>query len=64
MTPIRVFGLIVARSLDTKLHYAVSNLTNIAVHTYAVDFQLGPPVKSDQELPFKLLALGDLATTN
>jgi hypothetical protein len=60
----RVFGLIVARSLDTKLHYAVSNLTNIAVHTYAVDFQLGPPVKSDQKLPFKLLTLGDLATTN
>jgi hypothetical protein len=56
----KVFGLIVARSLDEKLHYAVSNLSNVAVHTYSVEFKLGPPVKSDQKLPFKLLTLAEL----
>jgi hypothetical protein len=60
----KVFGLIVARSLDEKLHYAVSNLPNVAVHSYAVEFRLGPSVKGDQKLPFKLLTLSDLAAAS
>ena len=56
-----MFGLIIAHSLDEKLHYAASVVSNIAVHAYAVDFKLGPAVKSSQRLPFKLLTLDDLA---
>ena len=56
----KVFGLIIAHALDEKLQYAVSNLQNVAVHTYAVDFKLGPPAKDSQKLPFKLLTLVDL----
>jgi len=59
----RVFGLIIAHSLDEKLHYAVSNVPNVAVHTYQVDFRLGPPTKGGQQLPFKLLTLSDLETS-
>jgi hypothetical protein len=55
-----VFGLIIARSLDEKLHYAVSNLPNVAVHAYSVEFKLAPSVKGDQKLPFKLATLSDL----
>jgi hypothetical protein len=31
-----------------------------AVHTYSVEFKLGPPVKSEQKLPFKLQTLAEL----
>jgi hypothetical protein len=57
----QVYGLIIARSIDDKLHYAVSTQSNIAVHAYVIDFKLCPSVKNNQEFPFKLLTLGDLA---
>ncbi len=56
----KVFGLIIAHALDEKLRYAISNLQNVAVHTYVVDFKLDPPAKDSQKLPFKLLTLADL----
>jgi hypothetical protein len=59
----KVFSLIIARALDEKLLYAVSNQPNVAVHTYAVDFKLGPPLQASQKLPFKLQKLEDLPTT-
>jgi RecB family endonuclease NucS len=57
----KVFGLIIAHALDEKLHYAVSiNLQNVAVHTYEVEFKLGPPTKDGEKLLFELMTLGDL----
>lgn len=59
----RVFGLIIARTLDEKLHYAVCDLQNVAVHTYAIDFKLAPPTTDSYKLPFKLPTLRDLLAT-
>jgi hypothetical protein len=42
----------------------VSNLPNVAVDSHAVEFRLGPPVKGNQKLPFKLKTPGDLATAS
>jgi hypothetical protein len=58
----KVSGLIIARALDKKLHYAVSNLPNVAVHAYAVDFKLELPVR-DNQTPFRLLTIDDLEAT-
>jgi hypothetical protein len=57
----RVFGLIIAGSADEKLHYAVSNLVNVAVHTYEVKFTLGSASKNNGSIPFVLLTLDDIS---
>ena len=39
----RVEGLIIARSLDLKLHYALSRVADVSVRTYRVAFSLHEP---------------------
>ena len=56
----RVFGLIIAQSVDAKSFYALTNLENVTVQLYEVDFRLRPPSREIEELPFEVPSLDDL----
>jgi len=45
----RVEGLIIARSPDLKLHYALSQVADVRVRTYRVEFSLHEPATSDAD---------------
>jgi hypothetical protein len=59
----RVYGLIIASSIDAKLHYAVSDIPNIAVHSYKVHFALAIAESGGNALPFRPRTLSDIQQT-